>query len=355
MKQGPDEQANTPLEDALLNLPQEEAPAGLQASCLAALDQATPVPAPRPHWEAWRQLAAAAAVIVMLVGVSNLMTTGSREKGRRPEAARLNMTEGPRALGGPGEPGAPGAAMAPPPPAAAAAPSAKTVSALEMKPSAGAPPDKYTPVLAMTPIWYDQSDQRRKVTQREVEVETPAVEETYKQAVSLIEKAGGYLTQEELVVVDRGRDHARLQARVPVEQFDGVIAQLRELGHLVRMTGQSEDKTEEYQAQGAGIGELGAREEALTAAYERESNRAKKEQLRQELQRVRGQLAADKASLKSLHKQTSWAQLGLEINETRGVRQIITRAAQEALPLAFNLALIAVPLLVLALLWKRRP
>lgn len=368
MKQGPDEQLNTPLEDALLNLPQEEAPERLQGACMAAIAEARPTA--RPHWEAWRQLAVAAAVIVLLVGVGNLtMMRGAREKARQPEPAQFMLREGASMA----SPGAPGAAMSPPPPPpAAAGPAAgmagraatkSSVGALSMasKPAArdalgyNGIAQEGMPTTAGPPgPWNDQSEERRKVTQRSVEVETPTVEETYKQAVGLIERAGGYLTHEELVVLDRGQDHAQLQARIPVEQFDGLIAQVRELGHLVRMTGQSEDKTEDYQAQGADIRTLGAREEDLAARYNSERNSARKEQLRLELQSVRQQLAAEKASLKSLHKETSWAQLSLEISETRGVRQFINRAAQEALPLAFSLALIAVPLLVLALLWKRR-
>jgi hypothetical protein len=116
-----------------------------------------------------------------------------------------------------------------------------------------------------TQPWEDQSETRRKVTERTVEVESPTVEQTYKQAVTLIEKSGGDVLQEELTVRRRGGSETHVQARIPVAQFEGVISQVRGLRRLVVLTGQSQDETEEYQSQGPNIRELGAREEDLAA------------------------------------------------------------------------------------------
>ncbi|MEI6504013.1 MAG: DUF4349 domain-containing protein, partial [Armatimonadota bacterium] len=226
--------------------------------------------------------------------------------------------------------------------------------------AAAAPPPStdsgYNGGAANRPLqpWEDQSDTRRKVTERTIEVETPTVEETYKQAVTLIEKAGGHVTQEDLTVLRHGGSQAHLDARIPVAQFDGVISQVRDLGRLVVMTGQSQDETENYQSQGADIRTLGAREEELVARYNREADKQKKAQLGRELANVRGQLGAEKQGLKALHKSTSYAQLSLTIKEARGLGAIVKNVAEEALPMAFSLALIMVPLLVLALIWKRR-
>ena len=107
MNQGPDEQLNSPLEDALLSLPQEAPPADLQANCLTALDEASLKTGARPRWEAWRQFAAAAAVLVMMIGAGNLLFGGHvREKARAPQVRYNSIDMGPT-----------GSMPAPPPPA----------------------------------------------------------------------------------------------------------------------------------------------------------------------------------------------------------------------------------------------
>ena len=367
MRQGPDEQLNTPLEEALLNLPQEEPPTDLQDACLAALHETSA--RPQAHWEPWRQLVAAAAVLVMIISYGNLFLTGNpREKARYAAPTEFNnfagRTEAPMAASAPGAP----------PPAQAASESwnARRTSSPDRSPrrpavggnvvgTASPPlsPAAESAYLGSPPSrgerpWDDQSDTRRKITERTVELETPRVEETYRQAVGLIEKAGGFVLEENLIVRRRGPTQARLQARIPIAQFAGVIAQVRELGRLVLMTGQTQDETEQYQSDAAGIRELGAREEELALRYAGEKDRQKKAQLAKELASVRGQLAGAKQALKSLHKATSYAQLGLMISESRGLRATVKNAAEAALPLVFSLSLIAVPLLILALIWKRR-
>ncbi|MEI6502171.1 MAG: DUF4349 domain-containing protein, partial [Armatimonadota bacterium] len=299
MNQGPDEQLNSPLEDALLSLPQEEPPTDLQANCLTALDEASLKTGARPRWEAWRQFAAAAAVLVMMIGAGNLLFGGHvREKARAPQVRYNSIDMGPTGsmpappppagMAGPGAPGGPpsreatkakqgadeagngggrrasapggGPAGMPGKPTMVqgwfgeAPPQAKKRVALEMAhPSVPGAPDTYVKSAAKPASvsaaptaadsiyrdravnrpaqpWEDLSDARRKVTERTIELETPTVEETYKQAVTLIEKAGGYVTQEDLTVRRQGGSQAHLDARIPVAQFDGVISQVRDLG-----------------------------------------------------------------------------------------------------------------------------
>lgn len=461
MNQGPEEQLNTPLEDVLANLPEEESPEGLEERCRQALDEVTPAVKSRLQWEPWRQLMAAAAVLVMVVGAGNLFTGGRvREKifpPQRPRAIETEMpvssvpryatkyeaaapqgpavgTPAPSAPRGPAGPdqsgndtkaalnaagverttvngwsnrpstdvqrrlaqdaasgavaGGPAALSAAPPPAlppgvkptgvqgwiGETPPQVKRRLGVEVAQSSGPrAPAAYAPggpptatprapsqsynnfgVSQANKPWLDQSDTRRKMTSRSIELETPRVEETYKQATTLIEKAGGYLTQENLSILRKSRSTANLQARIPVGQFDGVVAQIRDLGKLVRLTGESQDRTEEYQFEGTSIRELGAREEQLAAQYKAEDKTVPKARLKRQLEAVRQQLAATKDAMRSLHHEVSYAQLSLTITEARGLRAIVKSAAEQALPLAFSLALIAVPLLVLALIWKRK-
>ncbi|MGE5531532.1 MAG: DUF4349 domain-containing protein [Bacteroidota bacterium] len=363
MNQGPDEQMNTPLEEALLNLPQEEPPADLQGACMAALHEASMESRPHRSWEPWRQLVAAAAVLVMIVGTGNLLLPGKvREKVRYVPPTEFNNFAG--RVEAPMAPSAP-AGPAPVPTVVAERPSSASpqpvgrMSLPKLDPLLDSNMDRTRSRLrSLSPQaarpWDEQSDTRRKITERTVELETPQVEETYKQAVVVIEKAGGYVLQENLMVRRRGHSQAQLQARIPVAQFDGVISQVRELGRLVLMTGQTQDATEQYQSGAADVRGLGAREEKLADRYSGEKDERKRAQLGLELKGVRQQLETAKQSLKSLSKDTDYARLALTINESRGLRAIVRSSAEAALPLVFSLSLIAVPLLVLALIWKRR-
>jgi hypothetical protein len=203
---------------------------------------------------------------------------------------------------------------------------------------------------AAPPPWRDESGQRRKITERTVEMEVPEVEEGYKQAVGIVEKAGGFVLNEELSIKDRGQDEVHLFCEIPVEQFEGVLAQVRELGKVVLVTGQSQDMTLQYEEEGADIRGIAAEIERLAAEMEKATGR-QKEMLKGRIEGLRRQLAEQKQGMR---KATSYAQLSLTMKEARGLRYFVTSAAREALPLAMSLALIAVPLLVLMLVWKRK-
>lgn len=436
----------TPLEQTLLNLPQEAAPAGLQDSCLAALDGAKVTkPARRPV--PWNQfaIAAAASILIAIIALPLLSPPAKRaaapsqhvafgpgggpgaagggpgpampvsgvqrkEEMRKPSPAQglahpkpsyqaaLDKTAR-RPTAAPGAPGGPGGgndleqATAPPaaPPAAAgpapvrgrgvmgtsyngeaadrvattAGAKTETQSPEPIAPQhvdAGAPAAP-APVLPPgtagypprpTTPWYDQSEQRQKITHRDMALETPDVERVYHEAVTIIEKAHGYVANENLTVEDRGPDKAVIEARVPADGFDGVVGQLRDLGKLVKLTGTSEDRTIEYRSRGADIRGLSFAEQKLVERYEREENPSRKAAIKLELDELRRNLHQEKTALLELAAEASYAYLNIEITEHGHFWKTVKEGAAEALPIAMALALVALPFFVVALIWRRR-
>ncbi|MEN6544587.1 MAG: DUF4349 domain-containing protein [Armatimonadia bacterium] len=365
----------TPLEQTLADLPQEEAPEGLQDRCLAALEAA---PQKSGGWETWRQLVAAAAVIVMLVGAGRILAPTfvvSREKARQVPRQFSSydsgqVATGPAAPAGPA-PMSPGMSTAEAPRNQLGTPYAARRFARDKIAQTDAIQSPRSPAMGVSVTggdevsagrsggaagkpWREEPGERRKVTSRSMELEVPEVEEAYKQAVVIIEKAGGYVMQEDLAVRERGQDEVRIEAKIPVEQFDGVMAQVRELGKVVLLTGQSQDRTLDYEQEGADVRVMAAEIERLAGELEKATTQGQKRMLRGRIEGLKRQLEESKQDLRGIHRATSYAQLSLTMKEARGLRYLVTSAAREALPLAMSLALIAVPLLVLALVWKRK-
>jgi hypothetical protein len=210
------------------------------------------------------------------------------------------------------------------------------------------------PAAGKTAPWYDTSPERKKITTRTMLLETGEVEPAYKEAVTIIETAGGYVSEEDLQLLDRQPDNAHLAARIPVAHFDEVLRQLRALGRVVRLSGSSQDRTQEYLGRGEEVRELSAREAELVAKLEKEQDHARQADLRRQLQALRSQRQNEKRTLAGLAADTSMAYLELTITEARGLRYHLSRASQQALPLAMGLALVLVPILVLALVLRRR-
>lgn len=435
----------TPLEQTLEGLPAEKAPTDLADRCLAALDEAetkVPVTRPRTPLAVWQPLAAAACVMLMVVGAGIIWSVGAgqdrlsgfsplgqvREKARPmgPATEAPSMTVAAPAPGGApgGAPGMPGkgqnwnqalnrqpgglggpVATAPAPGGPGGAPGGPGMpgganwqmalddrEAAAKRPAtrhddethrsaslpAGAPPalgppsdalrDRVAqapppaenrryeakPAAGQVAPWYDTSPERRKITTRTMLLETGEVEPAYKEAVTVIETAGGYVSEEDLQLLDRQPDTAHLAARIPVAHFDEVLRQLRALGRVVRLSGSSQDRTQEYLGRGEEVRQLNDREAELTRKLVREQDHGRQAELRRQLQALRAQRQGEKRTLAGLAADTSMAYLELTITEARGLRYHFTRASQQALPLAMGLALVLVPILVLALVLKRR-
>lgn len=206
--------------------------------------------------------------------------------------------------------------------------------------------------------WRDTSAERQKVTHKQLDLEVQDVEEAYGRSVAIIEKADGYVDTDEITVEHSGVKRARISARIPVKNLEGTLAQLRDLGEVVSLVGQSEDRTKEYQGRGADIRDLGARECELVDQYLKERDRHRKRALYQQIMAIREQNKQRKQALTELSDQTHYAFLDLTLLEKGGPGPFLARMLENTGTVAGWLgatAIFWVPVLVLvALFWRRR-
>jgi hypothetical protein len=206
--------------------------------------------------------------------------------------------------------------------------------------------------------WRDQSGERQKVVTKQMAVEVPKVLEALDRIKSIVEGAQGFTLSENFQIVDGGKSQAHVTVRVPVDRIDGVVAQIRELGKVTRLVGQSEDRTKDYYGRGEDIRETGAGEDELVAKYEAATDPAEKRRLYSQIQELRASNKASKGSLQALSEQTHYALLDLTLTQQSGPGDFVVRVGHNSALVAGWLAATAIiwlPLLIIAwLLWRRK-
>ena len=128
--------------------------------------------------------------------------------------------------------------------------------------------------------WRDFSGDRQVVTTKELEMEVGDVERAYDDVRSIVEKQGGFIATDRVQISEEQADTAHLTIRLPVEHFETAIAQIRQLGEVTRLVGQSVDVTVEYHERGADIREMSREEQRLVDEIAAEPNAAKKRELK---------------------------------------------------------------------------
>jgi hypothetical protein len=205
--------------------------------------------------------------------------------------------------------------------------------------------------------WRDESGERQKLTRKDLKLGVDSVEEAHQRVASIITKAKGFVDTEEFRVDEHGEGQSVLNARVPVDALDGVIEQLRELGKVLELRGESEDRTQEYYTQGQSIRDLAQREQTLVPKYQNESNRRRKQQLYYDIQSIRQQMRNAKLPLKELSRETHFAYLAVTLTQAEGPRQFLHKVAGSVPTAGAWLAVSAifwVPVLLVAMLvWRR--
>ncbi len=384
MTQLPDDE-RTPLGDILEDLPQEKPPAGLKDQVLRAVhaEEAALRPKRAPLWPMLLKTAGAIAGVFLILTVMAPVMSGSRAKARMAPTASMHMEE---ARPG-GMAGAPGEMEESPPPMAGRAmqPSAapaltparppaasmqrKSLHGPSMSPSGapgapGMPPpasgyggyDRSDQVVQQP--WRDESGERQKRTHQEMELQVRDVQDAYDRSTSIIRKEGGYIETEDLRIEQHGPGRAHVEARVPVDKLAGTVAQLRELGKVVRLAGESEDVTDEYYGRGEEIRGMGASEDTLVQEYEAENNHARKQELYRQIQALREQNKQQKRPLRELSKETHFALLDLTLVEPSGPGKFLANLGENAGTAAGWLAVSAIiwlPILIIvAVIWRRK-
>lgn len=207
--------------------------------------------------------------------------------------------------------------------------------------------------------WRDDSGERQKITHKELELAVADVEEAYDRSASIIEKAGGYVDTEEIRIDEESKKkQAVISARVPVDRLDDVVDSLRELGEVVRLVGESEDRTKEYDGRGSNIRELGARECELVDKYLKERNRSRKRELYRQIMALREQNKQRKDTLTDLSEQTHFAYLELTLVQKFGPRAFLNDTAERMVLIASWVGATAMfwaPIVLIAVVvWRRR-
>lgn len=407
----------SPLESVLVSLPEGEPPADLERRCLGVLrdlDSRARFARPRIAWKPV-VLAAAAGLAISLLGVSSLQSLlparPEAERGSARESlsaleapAPLTESEAPRDAfrGGTARevdattslPAAPAAAAkgvnaaAPAvPPAATAAPQANPekpksppVAGLRyareaagdslnsLEPGGPASRSPAPVLIAPSPYpvpptsgperpWYDSSPERQKIVRAVLSLLVKDVQRAYDEARSTIEKAKGYVQEDDLRLEQGSKREARISARVPVDRLEGVLAQLRDLGEVTLLKTEAQDATREYRGQGAHIREMGATEDELVRRYEAAKDRETRRRLYAQIMELRARNRAAKGSLQQLSDKTHLAFLELTLTEKNTPLKFLGSVGGHmtvALGWVAATAILWLPLLVLGLVWLRR-
>jgi len=412
------ENFESPLDQVFDDLPQENPPTDLQQRCLGALDEidAEQGRSAVLRWYApLRNVVATAAVLVLAVGLFTLLPlfmsakkvastttalSAERQLGvpAQPPPAPQPGQPVPEARAGPGMArGMPGPAPMPPVPEATVrreaisgtvhGPQALEEAEAEGEQVAGLavfgdriamqrgkPPESGTlryyaerPVPAegrppqapeVEEPWRDLSGERQVVVDKELDLEVKDVEKSYDEARSIVEKHGGFVASDEISTDAHALDTAVLTIRLPKDGFGAAIAELRELGRVIKLIGESQDVTREYFGRGAEIRSRADREQMLVEKYEKETNPRKKRQLKDEIEQLRREMRREKEILTKLAEETHWPTLQLTLKERGGpagfLSEMLERSGR-ALAWVGATAIIWVPLVVLlTLFWGRR-
>ncbi len=205
--------------------------------------------------------------------------------------------------------------------------------------------------------WRDLSGDRQVITQKQMEIEVSEVERAYDEARSIVEKHGGFVASDRVTISEEQPDSAHLTIRLPVAQFESAITDLRQLGDVVRLVGESVDVTEEYYTGGADIREMADREQWLIDRLDNARTEQQRRQLRQQINSLREEMRREKEILTDLAEQTHWPVLELVLSESTGPGGFFGRTLSgslNALAWVGATAIIWVPFVVLLTLFWRR-
>jgi hypothetical protein len=392
MEQDRTESFASPLDEVLDNIPQEDPPEDLEQRCLDALGSASAQTLAHPNW--WlpvRNVIAVAAALVLVVGsVTFIGGPGLRAREHARLASDSAVMEAPPP---PDAPGMPGEIMAeepmprpamPPAPAGDAyvaydesAQAERTARAGRMvlgaqqrtpSPPRGDAADvvaggafRETQAVPQAPEvedpWRDLSGERQVITTKELDLEVTEVESACDEARVIVQKHGGFIASDRVQIAEDEPDQAHLTIRLPAANFESALTDLRELGEVTRLMGESVDVTEQYYEEGAGIRESADREQWLIERLENAKTEAQKRQLRQQLNQLRAEMKQEKEILTQLAEQTHWPVLELALLEASGPGEFLSRTfagSLKALAWVGATAIIWVPLVVLLTLFWRR-
>jgi hypothetical protein len=398
MKQDRTESFESPLDEVLEDIPQEDPPEDLQQRCLDTLGDsadATPShPGARARW--WlpvRNVIAAAAALLLVVGAINVVGPGlmpaemayeapedavMQDEGpvaeevmaapEPPSAERVDVPRGAQADGAaapaPAAPEPVVGPVVPPPPADEERETGRMSEQI-------APRDDAADIVSQPPTmpeevpqapevedpWRDFSGERQVVTTRQLDMEVGDVEQAYDSTRSIVNKHGGFIASDRVQIAEDRPDEAHLTIRLPVGNFESAVTDLRQLGEVTRLVGESVDVTEQYYEEGADIRQKADREQWLMDRLENADTERERQQLKHQIAQLRREMKQEKQILSRLAEQTHWPVLELTLTEASSPGEFLSRmldGSLKALAWVGATAIIWVPIVVLLTLYWRR-
>jgi len=205
--------------------------------------------------------------------------------------------------------------------------------------------------------WRDESSARQQVTSKKLELEVKNVEDAFDKSKSIIEKAHGIVESENLEVRYKQPSRAEITARVPLDQIDGVMAQLRELGKVLKLSGEAADVSQRYYGQGEQLRDMGQNETELVDKYLKETNPQRKQQLYNQIMSIRESYKRPKSALQDLSEQTHSVLLELTFTGRSGATEFLPKSGEwtghAALWLLVTAVYWAPAAFVVWLVWRR--
>ncbi|MFO8081991.1 MAG: DUF4349 domain-containing protein [Armatimonadota bacterium] len=388
MKQDRTESFESPLDEVLENIPQEDPPEDLEQRCLDALGGSAGEAPSHPSW--WlpvRNVIAVAAGLVLVVGSISLIGPGLMPAEEMPPPDDAVAVEQPQMMAEEAAPAGPDMRLSQQrnqltpgaddgerarrtaydgdaePRAMTSyntrieAPPAPRGDAADVVAEPRAMPAEVPQAPEVEDPWRDFSGVRQVVTTKQLDVEVGDVEEAYDDVRSIVSKHGGFIATDRLQIAEDRPDEAHLTIRVPVGNFESAITDLRQLGEVTRLVGESVDVTERYYEEGAEIREKADREQWLMDRLENADTERERQQLKQQIEQLRREMGQEKEILGRLAEQTHWPVLELTLTEASSPGEFLSRTlggSLNVLAWVGATAIIWVPLVILLTLFWRR-
>ena len=142
------------------------------------------------------------------------------------------------------------------------------------------------------------------------------LEEDFERVVALVEEAGVFVQSSSTWENERQRT-SNLSVRVPVDRFANILARLEELGRVKGREISGQDVTTEYVDTEARLRNLERQEERFLEILNRANTVEEILNIERELERVRGEIEALTARLKSLDELTSLSTIDIELKQLK--------------------------------------
>ena len=206
---------------------------------------------------------------------------------------------------------------------AAAAPAASSSAAysMETQASAGLAYEDYAAQTEEGQTTSPFPDERKIIRHASMDLETREFDSAVQQIEALVAEAGGYIessSQEGYSLEYQGdyrERYASIQARIPSEKLDGVMASVGGLCNVLNQSESMDDITDSYYDAQARLDSLEIQEERLLELLSQATSLEDMITLESALSEVRYQIESLTASLRRMDSQVAYSYLNLSLQE----------------------------------------